>query len=84
MNAGVIRYDASLAGLGGCPFAPGASGNVASEDVLHMLREMGIESGIDLDKMIALARRLQKWVGHDTDSAMLRAGPCGGTACAGK
>ena len=84
MNAGVIRYDASLAGLGGCPFAPGASGNVASEDVLHMLREMGIESGIDLDKMIALARRLQQWVGHDTDSAMLRAGPCGGTACAGK
>lgn len=74
LNAGVIRYDASLAGLGGCPFAPGASGNVASEDVLHMLGEMRIETGIDLDKMIALARRLQEWVGHATDSSILRAG----------
>ena len=74
LNAGVIRYDASLAGLGGCPFAPGASGNVASEDVLHMLGEMGIETGIDLDKMIALAKQLQSWVGHSTDSSVLRAG----------
>ena len=74
LNAGIVRYDASLAGLGGCPFAPGASGNVASEDMLHMLSEMGIETGIDLDKMIALARQLQQWVGHCTDSSVLRAG----------
>ena len=74
MNAGIIRYDASLAGLGGCPFAPGASGNIASEDVLHMLDEMGIKTGIDLDEMIALARELQGWVGHTTDSAILCAG----------
>ena len=74
LNAGIIRYDASLAGLGGCPFAPGASGNVASEDVLHMMGEMGIETGIDLDKMISLARQLQQWVGHCTDSSILRAG----------
>lgn len=73
MNAGIIRYDASLAGLGGCPFAPGASGNVASEDMLHMLGEMGIETGIDLDKMIALAKQIKEWVGH-SDSAILRAG----------
>ena len=74
LKAGIVRYDASLAGLGGCPFAPGASGNVASEDMLHMLSEMGIETGIDLDKMIALARQLQQWVGHCTDSSVLRAG----------
>lgn len=74
LNAGVIRYDASLAGLGGCPFAPGASGNAASEDVLHMLGEMKIQTGIDLDKMIALAKQLQSWVGHSTDSSVLRAG----------
>ncbi|GAB1485861.1 hypothetical protein MASR2M79_09080 [Aminivibrio sp.] len=62
MLAGIIRFDASLAGLGGCPFAPGASGNVASEDLLHMMDEMGIETGVDLRKMIALARQLQEWV----------------------
>ncbi len=75
MQAGIIRYDASLAGLGGCPFAPGASGNVSTEDVLHMLHEMGIETGIDLGKILALAERLQEWIGHPTDSAVLRAGP---------
>ena len=74
MQAGIIRFDASLAGLGGCPFAPGASGNVASEDLLHMMDEMGIETGVDLKKIIALARQLQEWVGHPTDSSILRAG----------
>lgn len=74
MQAGVIRFDASLAGLGGCPYAPGASGNVASEDVIHMLHEMGIETGVDLLKMMEAARLLQQWVGHPTDSAVLRAG----------
>lgn len=74
MEAGIIRFDASLAGLGGCPYAPGASGNVASEDVIHMLHEMGIETGIDLLKMMEAARLLQEWVGHPTDSAVLRAG----------
>lgn len=74
LNAGVIRYDASLAGLGGCPFAPGASGNVSTEDVLNMLDDMGIETGIDVDKMIALGKQLQEWIGHCADSAILRAG----------
>jgi len=74
LNAGVIRYDASLAGLGGCPYAPGASGNVASEDVLHMLGEMGISTGVNLDMMIALAKRLKQWIGHPTDSFVLKAG----------
>ncbi len=74
MQAGIIRFDASLAGLGGCPFAPGASGNIASEDLLHMMDEMGIETGVDLKKIIALARQLQEWVGHVADSSILRAG----------
>ena len=76
MQAGVTRFDASLAGLGGCPFAPGASGNISSEDVIHMLHEMDIQTGIDLDAVIRLARQLQEWVGHCTDSAILRAGKC--------
>lgn len=74
LQAGITRYDASLAGLGGCPYAPGASGNVASEDVIHMLHEMGIETGVGLEKIIAAAKKLQSWVGRPTDSAVLRAG----------
>lgn len=73
LQAGIIRFDASLAGLGGCPYAPGASGNIASEDMIHMFHEMGIETGIDLGKMIALAKQLRDWVGH-ADSAILKAG----------
>jgi hydroxymethylglutaryl-CoA lyase len=84
LQAGVIRYDASLAGLGGCPFAPGASGNVASEDMLHMLHEMGIETGVDLDRILVLARELREWVGYETDSALLKAGPCCRLADAGE
>ncbi|MDD4160696.1 MAG: hypothetical protein PHO18_07110, partial [Synergistaceae bacterium] len=58
------------------PFAPGASGNAATEDVIHMLHEMGISTGIDLDKIISAADELQKWIGHDTDSSILRACRC--------
>jgi len=75
MQAGIIRFDGSLAGLGGCPYAPGASGNIASEDMIHMFSEMGIETGIDLGRMISLAKQLRDWVGH-ADSAVLKAGTC--------
>ncbi len=75
MQAGVIRFDGSLAGLGGCPYAPGASGNISSEDMIHMFSEMGIETGIDLGKIITLAGQLRDWVGH-ADSAVLKAGTC--------
>lgn len=74
MQAGVTRFDASLGGLGGCPFAPGATGNIAAEDLLHMCSEMGIETGVDLDKMIAAARELQNMVGHELPGAVLKAG----------
>lgn len=72
LTAGVTHFDASFAGLGGCPFAPGASGNVATEDVLNMLHAMGIETGYDLPKAVALARKVEACVGHPGDSSMLR------------
>lgn len=72
MTAGVSHFDASFAGLGGCPFAPGASGNVATEDVVNMLETMGISTGFDLDKVLAVARQAEGFVGHSGDSSMLR------------
>jgi hydroxymethylglutaryl-CoA lyase len=76
MLAGVDRYDACFAGLGGCPFAPGASGNIATEDLVHMLDEMGVETGYNLEKIIDLAKLVQETVGHDTGSSLLKAGRC--------
>ena len=76
MLAGIDCYDSSFAGLGGCPFAPGASGNIATEDLVHMLSEMDIATGYDLVEGIAIGRRVREFVGHDTDSSILRAGRC--------
>jgi hydroxymethylglutaryl-CoA lyase len=56
MQAGITRFDGGVGGLGGCPYAPGASGNIATEDMVNMLHEMGIETGIDLDQLIAIAK----------------------------
>lgn len=74
MLAGVTHYDGCFAGLGGCPFVPGAAGNIATEDLVHMCEEMGIHTAFDLDKLIALGKEVQKMVGHSTDSAILRGG----------
>jgi hydroxymethylglutaryl-CoA lyase len=74
MLAGVDRFDSGFAGLGGCPFVPDATGNIASEDLIHMLDEMGIESGYDLGKLISIARHVRTLVGHDTHSFILKAG----------
>ncbi len=74
MQAGFTQFDASFAGVGGCPFVPGAAGNVATEDVLHMCEEMGVETGVDLDKAMDISRRVVNLVGHVTDSYLLRAG----------
>lgn len=74
MQAGFTQFDASFAGVGGCPFVPGAAGNVATEDVLHMCDEMQVETGIDLDKAMAISRRIVTLIGHSTDSYLLRAG----------
>ena len=74
VSAGVTRLDASVGGLGGCPFAPGASGNIAVEDLVYLLRDSGIHVDVDLDKAIAAARVAQDAVGHELPSALLRAG----------
>jgi hydroxymethylglutaryl-CoA lyase len=74
VSAGVTRLDASVGGLGGCPFAPGATGNIATEDLVYMLRDSGIHVDVDLDAAIAAARVAQRVVGHELPSALLRAG----------
>ena len=70
---GVSVFDSSVAGLGGCPYAKGASGNVASEDVLYMLQGLGIDTGIDLDKLIAAGQRISAVLGRATGSRVARA-----------
>ncbi|RZT19206.1 hydroxymethylglutaryl-CoA lyase [Mycobacterium sp. BK558] len=74
VQAGVTRLDASIGGLGGCPFAPGASGNIATEDLVYLLRDCGVDVDVDLDAAIAAARVAQDAVGHDLPSALLRSG----------
>jgi hydroxymethylglutaryl-CoA lyase len=75
LELGITEYDASVGGLGGCPYAPGATGNVATEEVVHMLQDMGVETGIDLDALIDAARLAQEIVGRELPSGVLRAGP---------
>jgi hydroxymethylglutaryl-CoA lyase len=75
LELGVTEFDASVGGLGGCPYAPGATGNVATEEVVHMLHDMGIETGIDLGALIDAARLAQDIVGRQLPSGVLRAGP---------
>ena len=72
--AGITRLDASVGGLGGCPFAPGASGNIAIEDLVYLLRDSGIHVDVDLQAAIDAARVAQNAVGHDLPSSLLRAG----------
>lgn len=74
MEAGMTRFDSSFGGLGGCPFVPGAAGNISSEDVIHMMDEMGIATGVDIVKVMALSRRVGELVGHGLESYILRAG----------
>lgn len=75
VEAGIRQFDMSLGGIGGCPYAPGASGNVATEDVVHMLDCMGYQSGIALDGLIRAAGQLERLVGHALPAQLSRAGP---------
>jgi hydroxymethylglutaryl-CoA lyase len=75
LERGITEFDASVGGLGGCPYAPGATGNVATEEVVHMLHDMGIDTGIDLDALIEVARLAERIVGKELPSGVLRAGP---------
>jgi hydroxymethylglutaryl-CoA lyase len=75
VQAGIVRFDGSLGGLGGCPYAPGASGNISSEDAIHMLAAMGYDTGIDLPRLLQVARALPAIVGHEVPGQVAKAGP---------
>ena len=74
IDAGADRFDASLGGIGGCPYAPGASGNVCTEEVVHALGLMGYDTGVDLERLLAASRRLPDLLGHETPSQIVKAG----------
>jgi hydroxymethylglutaryl-CoA lyase len=83
LELGVADFDASVGGLGGCPYAPGATGNVATEELVHMVEDMGVETGVDLEAMIDVAARAERIVGRTLPSQVLRAGPRTRTVPAG-
>ncbi|MEV0068212.1 MULTISPECIES: hydroxymethylglutaryl-CoA lyase [unclassified Amycolatopsis] len=74
LQAGVTKIDASVGGLGGCPFAPGASGNIATEEVVYLLEESGVDTGVDLGKVLEAAAVVERAVGHGLPSNLYRAG----------
>jgi hydroxymethylglutaryl-CoA lyase len=74
IEAGVRSFDGSVSGLGGCPFAPGATGNICTEDMVNMLEDMGHDTRVDLAKLLAVARRIPVIVGHDTPGQVMKAG----------
>jgi hydroxymethylglutaryl-CoA lyase len=74
VQAGASTIDASIGGLGGCPFAPGAAGNVATEDVVYLLARSGLQTGLDLDKLVATSKWLGNVMGKDMPSMLARAG----------
>ncbi len=75
LELGVDDFDASVGGLGGCPYAPGASGNIATEELVYMVEDMGVATGVDLDAMIGAAEQAERIVGRQLPSQVLRAGP---------
>ena len=74
LNEGITDYESCFGGMGGCPFAPNATGNICSEDLIYLLQEMGIKTGIDLDKTIAIAKKVENLVGHKLPGQVMRAG----------
>jgi len=75
LELGIREFESSLGGIGGCPFAPGATGNVCTEDLVYLLQECGFETGIDLERLIRVARRVEEIVGHALPGQVMRAGP---------
>jgi hydroxymethylglutaryl-CoA lyase len=74
VQCGIVCFDGSLGGLGGCPYAPGASGNISSEDAIHMLDAMGYDTGMNIPKLLDLARELPHIVGHSVPGQVAKAG----------
>src|SRR5690625_997102 len=75
LGEGITSFEASIGGIGGCPFAPGASGNIATEDLVYLLQECGIETGIDLAALCRVAQRLEELVGYRLPGQVMKAGP---------
>jgi hydroxymethylglutaryl-CoA lyase len=75
LELGVDDFDASVGGLGGCPYAPGATGNIATEEFVHMVEDMGVATGVDLEAMIDAAAEAERIIGRQLPSQVLRAGP---------
>jgi len=74
IRAGVVRFDSSLGGLGGCPFAPGATGNICTEDLVHMLKFMGYDVRADLDHLIETSKSLEELLSHEVPGQIIKAG----------
>jgi hydroxymethylglutaryl-CoA lyase len=74
VQSGITQFDGSMGGLGGCPYAPGASGNVCSEDAIHMLDAMGYDTGMNIDKLLEVARQLPHIVCHSVPGQVAKAG----------
>ena len=75
LDLGIREYESSIAGLGGCPFAPGATGNICTEDLVYLLEESGFDTGIDLEALIAVARRVEEVIGRPLPGQVMKAGP---------
>ncbi len=74
-DAGIRRVDASVGGRGGCPVSPGATGNICTEDLVHLFHALGFTTGVDLDELIAVASTVEHQLDTELPSRMLRAGP---------
>jgi hydroxymethylglutaryl-CoA lyase len=75
LEEGMAGFDASVGGLGGCPYAPGATGNICTEDLVHMLEDMGVRTGVDLGRLISAACLAEEIVGRELPGQVMKAGP---------
>jgi hydroxymethylglutaryl-CoA lyase len=75
LDLGVREFESSIGGLGGCPFAPGATGNVCTEDLVYLLEESGFDTGVDLEALIAVAKRVEQVIGRPLPGQVMKAGP---------
>jgi len=75
LDLGIREFESSIAGLGGCPFAPGATGNICTEDLVYLLEETGFDTGIDLGALIEVARHVENVIGRPLPGQVMKAGP---------
>jgi hydroxymethylglutaryl-CoA lyase len=75
LELGVHEFESSIAGLGGCPFAPGATGNICTEDLVYLLEESGYDTGVDLEALIEVAKKVEALIGRPLPGQVMKAGP---------